>query len=132
MMPENSALYQAICRLRAMNVPVYVEARPAKANAWAKNFPVICVDAFWHMSNPAENTGAIPWAVPTDQLTGEIIRFIQSPPAGKNWTQRDSYVPTVREILAEGHTAAISFQSLENDGVDPPSLLIAKTPATKP
>ncbi len=132
MTPENSPLYEAIERLRAMNVPVYVEPRPAKKFRWATNFPVISVDAFWHMSNPAENTGAIPWAVPTEELTGEIIRFIQSPPAGKNWTQRDWFAPNVRDILAEGHTAAISFQSLEHDGIDPYSLLIPTSATTKP
>jgi hypothetical protein len=124
MMPDNSPLFEAIEKLRAMNVPVYVEARPTKQNLWAKNFPVICVDAFWHTSDPFVNDGAKPWAIPNDELNGEIIRFVQSPPPGKTWTDHSWYAPTIREILAEGDTAAISFDGFVRDGIDPFSLLM--------
>ncbi|HTL28854.1 MAG TPA: PA14 domain-containing protein [Tepidisphaeraceae bacterium] len=132
MMPDSGPFYEVICKLRAMNVPVYVEARPTLENSWARNFPVICVDAFWHTSDPTINGGAKPWAVPTSQLTGEIIRFIQSPPEGKNWNQRDWLAPSLRGILSEGHTAAISFDLFVKDGIDPYSLLIGTAPTTQP
>jgi hypothetical protein len=129
---EDSLVYQAICRLRAMNVPVYVEPRPNKNFRWAINFPVISVDAFWHLSNPAENNGAIPWAVRNDEMTNDVIRFVQTPPAGKDWNKRDWFPVTIRQILAEGHTAAINFNSLMRDGVDPFGLLIPLPATSQP
>jgi hypothetical protein len=129
---DDSLVFQAICKLRAMNVTVYVEPRPNKNFRWATSFPVISVDAFWHMSNPAENNGAIPWAVKNDEMTNEVIRFVQTAPPGKDWNKRDWFPKTLREILAEGHTAAVNFTSLMRDGVDPLSLLIPPSPATLP
>jgi hypothetical protein len=129
-MPENSLVYQAVCKLRAMNVTVYVEPRPCIQYPWPKSFPVISVENFWHMSNPAENTGAIPWAVKNNEMTDDVIRFVQTPPPGKDWKNRDWFPGTLRQIIREGHTAAINFTALSRDGVDPWGLLIASSAST--
>lgn len=100
--PDGSFYARAVELVKSTGVRVYVEARPGKVNVWTHDENVICINSTWLKDDPAlvPNT----WAVPTDQLTGEIVRIVDD--RGTSWARHDWQLPQTRQILRDGHTAA--------------------------
>jgi hypothetical protein len=115
--PEQSYVYKAAQLLRARDVKVYIESRQMKANEQWGNFAVFSEESWWHDSDPANSTDAANWALPTDQITGEVVRWVFYPPEGYDWDDPGWRVPQILSVLKDGDTVA-TYPNLDQDSVD--------------
>jgi hypothetical protein len=115
--PENSHLYKAAQLLRARDVKVYIESRQMKANNQWSNFAVFSEENWWHASDPANNDDAAVWAMPNEQITGEVVRWVFYPPEGFDFNEPGWRVQLVQGVLRDGDTVAI-VPNLAVDNVD--------------
>jgi hypothetical protein len=115
--PEQHNLYAAAQMLRARDIKVYVEARPLKANEQWGNFGVFSEEVWWQRSDPNQSADAADWALPDEQLTGEVVRWVFFPPEGYDINDPGWRVSQVQDVLRDGHTVSI-YPSLHIDNVD--------------
>ncbi|MBX3355835.1 MAG: hypothetical protein KF724_09070 [Phycisphaeraceae bacterium] len=102
--------------LSSLGTKIFVETRPQVSHPYWNQFNVVVDADFWYTSDPKQNPGAT-WAIPNDQLKGEIVRGIMFPPKGKNWDDIGWMVQEARKILREGHTVLLNTNHLQAKGV---------------
>ncbi len=107
-------VYKLAELLRSLGVKVYIEPRPPITHNHWFDYPVVTTEQFWHRSNPEKHISSL-WAARDDQLRGEIIRMITRTP------QADQ-PEKAREVIAEGHTAALYVLGMIREGVSRESL----------
>jgi len=113
---------QGVQLLRAQGAEVYVEPRPAVTNTAVHRLGVITTEDFWDRSNPERYPDSA-WAATDAMIRGEVIRLLSGPPAGKSWAEPSWYPAYMRDILAQGNSAAIGIDLLIHLGVSLEELL---------
>lgn len=105
--------------LNAMGVKCYVEARPRKFTPFL-SYPVIAIDQTWHQQDPELSQN--PWMqqnmAKNSELTGEILRLINTPPTGHTWADYDTWIMDyAQSILNDGHSVTASVTKLMKAGI---------------
>ena len=107
----------ALCELLAsLGTRMFIETRPQKNLPRWKQFNVIVDAAFWYRSDPGAHADA-EWAVPNDELRGEVVRAQCSLFPGKTWDDISWQVEEARKALADGHTVLINVNHFAAKGV---------------
>ena len=109
--PADSREFAALELTRRLGVKVYVEGRPPKDGRHLWDYPIFMADNWFKRSNPTKHPDSA-WAAPNEKLTGEIVRMVLEPPPGKNHQNMSWYVPLVKQIIADGHTAWVDVAFL--------------------
>ena len=119
---------QALERLTAEGVKVYLENRPAESTPYNWQFPIIATDS-WPDSDPYVQPSQS-WAAKTSELPnrGNVIELIQGPPAGESWSDTRWVVSHVQSILRDGDSVGVQILNLRQDGLTLNDLLIPATP----
>ena len=111
---QGDLLSQAIDRLRAEGVKVYLEQRPPEFSSYNLTFPVIATDQDWLNSNPYLNPLAS-WAAKNSEVpAGNVVRIIQVTPPGISPNNRQWMLGELHSILSDGNSAAVSVSWLRS------------------
>jgi hypothetical protein len=135
-MTDGDLFYQAIEGLQAQGIKVYLENRPAEAESYTWNFPIIATNG-WDDSNPYADPSTFAWAVKNSQLPpGNVLQLFQTAPAG-GWTSA-SLISALQAVLYTGDSAGIDISTLRQLGITmqevltPPATVTTTPPAAPP
>ena len=118
---------QALERLRAQGVKVYLENRPPEAASFNLSFPVIAADGGWDASDPYQNP-SMNWAAKNSELQPGVVRIITSLTSG-DLSNATALLSDVQSIMREGDSAAVPIGDLRQVGLALADLL---TPGGRP
>lgn len=114
---------QALDRLKAEGVKVYLENRPAEGLPYNWQFPIIAMEPGWDGTNPYVDP-AQDWAAKNSELGGgSVVRLLQNLPAGGSWSDKSWLLSDLQSIFQDGDSAGISISVLRNDGLAMDDLL---------
>ena len=131
-MTQGDLFSQAIDRLRAQGVKVYLENRPPEFAPYNLTFPVISVSPGWDTTNPYLDPRQ-GWAAKNSEVLPGVVQLIQYPPPGTSWTDRQWLLGTIRAILRDGDSAGIPISVLRSAGVSLSEILTPlRTPTPAP
>ena len=111
---QGDLLSQAIDRLRAQGITIYLEQRPPESSSYNLTFPVIAADQDWINSNPYLNT-QFSWAAKNSEVpAANVVRIIQTTPSGIATNNRGWMLEELHSILEDGNSAAVSVAWLRS------------------
>lgn len=134
-MTQGDLFSQALDRLRAQGVKIYLENRPPEFAPYNLTFPVIAVNPGWDTNNPyVDPTQG--WAAKNSEILPNVMQLIQQPPPGTSWSDKQWLLGTIRSILADGDSAGVSIGQLRQMGLTlndvltpaPPSVTTGQSP----
>ena len=108
---------QALDRLRAKGVNVYLENRPPEMDAYHWQFPIIAVQPGWVTTNPYMDSRQW-WAAKNSELpSGDVVRLLQWPPTGESWSDKTWLVSDLQSVFQDGDSAGVGISTLRADGL---------------
>ena len=127
-MTQGDLFTQALDRLRAQGVKVYLETRPPEFSPYQLTFPVINVNGF-DANNPYVDPQEY-WGAKNSELAAGVLQLIQSPPPGTSWTDRDWLIGATQSIMRDGDSVGIATWVMREAGVSLDDVLTPPAPAT--
>lgn len=118
---------QALERLRAQGVKVYLENRPSESASFNLTFPVIAASAGWDASDPYVNP-SMNWAAKNSELQPGVVRILTSLSSG-DLSNAAALLSDVQSIMREGDCAAVPIGDLRQAGL---ALADVLTPGGRP
>lgn len=111
---QGDLLSQAIDRLRAQGVTIYLEQRPPEFSSYNLTFPIIATDQDWINSDPYLNP-QFSWAAKNSEVpAGNVVRIIQTTPSGIATNNRGWMLEELHSILEDGNSVAVSVAWLRS------------------
>jgi len=109
---------QALDRLKAEGVKVYLENRPGEGTPYNWQFPIVAVQPGWVNTNPYMDPTQ-GWAAKNSELPGggNVVRLLPWPATGESWSDKTWLASDFQSIFQDGDSAGVAISTLRADGL---------------